>query len=292
MDTFFVLLGAQKAGTSWLGRVLSAHPDVFMPATQEIHYFDTKHGFYDKNETLYRRLGYVEQRLAKAEAASPENVASIVELRDQIEMLIDADSDDAYRAFFERFGNGYKVCGEKTPNYSVLPQTAFDEMARVYPDTRMMFILRNPVDRFWSQFRFHADRAEKSGRRLSRFTDPFAALRRGSFAVKSDYPAVLRKMLLATGRDRCFIEYYERITNLPDAVRALFEFLNLRPIPTQELETWQARKVNTSPAMEMPEKLRRAAVQELRPVYDYVFSHMAGEPPAQWLQDYNTALPD
>jgi hypothetical protein len=44
--------------------------------------------------------------------------------------------------------------------------------------------------------------------------------------------------------------------------------------------------------MEMPEKLRRAAVQELRPVYDYVFSHMAGEPPAQWLQDYNTALPD
>ncbi len=263
-----------------------------MPATQEIHYFDTKHGFYDKNETLRRRLGYVAQRLAKAEIEAPESAADIVELRDQIEMLIGADSDDAYRAFFERFGKGFKVCGEKTPNYSVLPHTAFDEMARVYPDTRMLFILRNPVDRFWSQFRFHADRAEKSGRRLSRFTDPFAALHRGSFVVKSDYPAVLRKMLFAAARDRCFTEYYERITNCPGAVQKLFGFLDLSPMPTQELEAWQARKVNTSPAMEMPEKLRRAAVQELRPVYDYVFSHMAGEPPAQWLRDYNTALPD
>ena len=37
---FFVCIGAQKAGTTWLARILSSHPELFMSPVKELHYFD------------------------------------------------------------------------------------------------------------------------------------------------------------------------------------------------------------------------------------------------------------
>lgn len=39
-----MIIGSQKAGTSWLAKQLQQHPDVFMPK-REIHYFDKSYNF-------------------------------------------------------------------------------------------------------------------------------------------------------------------------------------------------------------------------------------------------------
>ncbi len=39
----FLVIGAQKAGTTWLSQVLPQHPDIFMPA-QEVRYFNDHYG--------------------------------------------------------------------------------------------------------------------------------------------------------------------------------------------------------------------------------------------------------
>ena len=36
----FLIIGAPRAGTTWLAKNLREHPQVFMPKTKEIHYFD------------------------------------------------------------------------------------------------------------------------------------------------------------------------------------------------------------------------------------------------------------
>ena len=46
----FLIIGAQKAGTTWLARCLGEHPDVFIPEIKEIYYFD-RH--YDKGQAWY-----------------------------------------------------------------------------------------------------------------------------------------------------------------------------------------------------------------------------------------------
>jgi len=38
---YFVGVGAQKAGTTWLHRQLQLHPQVGVPALKEFHYFDS-----------------------------------------------------------------------------------------------------------------------------------------------------------------------------------------------------------------------------------------------------------
>ena len=40
IENLFVCVGAQKAGTTWLARVLEDHPEIFMTPVKEIHYFD------------------------------------------------------------------------------------------------------------------------------------------------------------------------------------------------------------------------------------------------------------
>src|SRR5690606_19149476 len=35
----FLVIGAQKAGTTWLYDVLRRHPDIFLPETKELSYF-------------------------------------------------------------------------------------------------------------------------------------------------------------------------------------------------------------------------------------------------------------
>lgn len=42
MSLDFMIVGAAKAGTTWLADMLRQHPDVFIPKTKEIHYFNKK----------------------------------------------------------------------------------------------------------------------------------------------------------------------------------------------------------------------------------------------------------
>lgn len=48
----FLIIGAQKAGTTWLLRQLRQHPDIYMPP-EELHYFDKRHN-YEKGLSWYR----------------------------------------------------------------------------------------------------------------------------------------------------------------------------------------------------------------------------------------------
>ena len=38
----FLLIGGQRCGTTWLSEMIRQHPDVFAPATKELHFFDKK----------------------------------------------------------------------------------------------------------------------------------------------------------------------------------------------------------------------------------------------------------
>jgi hypothetical protein len=36
----FLIIGAQKSGTTWLDRNLRLHPDLWLPPEKELHFFD------------------------------------------------------------------------------------------------------------------------------------------------------------------------------------------------------------------------------------------------------------
>lgn len=46
----FLIIGAQKSGTTWLSGCLKEHPGVYIPDIKEVHYFDNN---YKKGESWY-----------------------------------------------------------------------------------------------------------------------------------------------------------------------------------------------------------------------------------------------
>ena len=49
----FIIIGTQKAGTTWLSRRLNEHPEIFLPPN-ELHYFDLDQN-YKKGLDWYRK---------------------------------------------------------------------------------------------------------------------------------------------------------------------------------------------------------------------------------------------
>ena len=102
----FLVIGAQKAGTTWLHRNLLEHPGIWMPEN-EVHYFDRK----------------------IKEAASFD--------------------DGWYASLFEPAEEG-KTVGEVTPAYSVVDREVVGRAHRLMPEAKIVFLMRNPVERAWS----------------------------------------------------------------------------------------------------------------------------------------------
>ena len=61
----FLIIGAQKAGTTWLHRMLNQHPDIFFPEQKELHHFS------NQDRAIFWGLkGYVEKYFA---SVKPKN---------------------------------------------------------------------------------------------------------------------------------------------------------------------------------------------------------------------------
>ena len=110
----FVIIGAQKCGTSSLYRFIVEHPNIAPAFRKETHYFSTRYKF---GEQWYRSY-------------FPTNLSR--------------------RCFSKKTGQKL-LSGEASPTYIFYPMVP-DRMKEILPDVKLIAILRNPVDRAYSQY--------------------------------------------------------------------------------------------------------------------------------------------
>ncbi len=118
MKPNFIIAGAPKSATSWLVNALKRHPDTYLPRS-ELHFFNIKENF--------------------------------------------ARGFDWYCRKFDP-GRGRRAIGEKTPNYMWITPAPHESrfgthlpnihkaIHRLLPDVKLIFVLRDPVDRLVSAF--------------------------------------------------------------------------------------------------------------------------------------------
>jgi sulfotransferase family protein len=116
----FLIIGAQRAGTTTLYRALADHPQIRGAVLdKEVHFFDLS----------------FEQGVAHYRGAFPTN-ASLALARARI--------------------GGPVLVGEATPYYLLHPQVPA-RVAATLPNAKLIAILRDPVERAWSQYRHEVD---------------------------------------------------------------------------------------------------------------------------------------
>ena len=111
----FLVLGAAKAGTTWLYYCLKEHPEIFVPSKKELNFF-----------------------------CPPSNYESNYE-----------KGIEWYKAFFSNY-SGEKAVGEVSPSY-MFPLEVPERIYAWNPNVRLLFILRNPIERAYSDYCMNLD---------------------------------------------------------------------------------------------------------------------------------------
>ena len=145
----FVCIGAQKAGTSWFDTMLRQHRDIFLPPMKEVHFFDF---IYVPEHRPWIRTSF-NKHLRQHSQRSPAFAAYFDRL-----VAIPRRQDAWYRAIFDHPDAVGQVTGEVTPAYSLLPTAGVERVRAINPSVKIIFILRDPVDRALSHLRMAANR--------------------------------------------------------------------------------------------------------------------------------------
>ncbi len=152
----FICVGAQKGGTRWLFDQLSHHPDFWMPAIKELHYFN-ENIHVKWAEPLYKKARFGLGRLNRKRVRTnmrplgPEDVPwleALIWLRGE---SLDLDS---YARLFNLRGD--RLSGDITPTYSIIAEEKVSAARRRFPDAKFIYLAREPIERFWSHYRMIA----------------------------------------------------------------------------------------------------------------------------------------
>lgn len=285
--TVFYCIGAQKAGTSWLGAALARHPECHVPPEKELHHWTLVRRPTTERDVQSRRayLRWARRRLALALLRpSPERLRAgwwvVRRAREELVTLEDP-SDERYVGRLLRGRFAEPVVGELTPSYALLGPEGFRRMAALHLDTRFVLVMRDPVDRIWSSVRHRFRTDIRPGGALARRVDAaFADVvgRRTKTFAMSDYPATIRALEAAVGRDRVHYMFYETMRTAGEMDR-LGAFLGLGPIPFDA-----GRRINAGKRDGLrPDPATVAAARAaLAPVYDDVSRRFGAEVPRSW----------
>jgi hypothetical protein len=127
----FLCIGAHKAGSTWLYQQLDSHPDFWMPPVKELHYFD--------------QLSRV-QRAAHPRCRDERDLQFLDGLkRLSTEPGIDLEN---YGRLFEPKAS--LLSGDISPNYSTLSDGVIRRVVKYFPNLKVIFLARDPVERVWS----------------------------------------------------------------------------------------------------------------------------------------------
>jgi hypothetical protein len=257
MTTFpdFLIIGAQKAGTTWLHRNLRLHPGIWMPEVKEVHYFDEK--VHVKGGPLQRLRGDKPEdirwrRQAKAQLKNYPEKLSVGRLKWDIRYFLVPPGDGWYAALF-RPGLG-KIVGEATPDYAVLDGAAIARAHGLMPDAKIIFMMRSPVERAWSST---AMTFRLLGRDMQTMTDRELDLRLAGRRVRqfTDYLKTLESWGKFYPPEQVFVGFLEDIHFQPVGfMHRLYEFLGA---DTSVKYRVVRRRVHTGSSESMP--LRSAA---------------------------------
>lgn len=157
MKPEFICIGAQKAGTTWLHENLQRHPEFSMPPVKELHYFDRSPDYLSADHLSVTRFrdrwkDLAWRRKMLGDIWRPLRSLKLGKARWWVRFHLSDFDDEWYRSLFSGCRG---ISGDVTPSYSVLDEEDVLRMHQAVPDAKLIFLIRDPVERAWSMLRFH-----------------------------------------------------------------------------------------------------------------------------------------
>jgi hypothetical protein len=232
----FLVIGAYKSGTSALHHALRQHPGVLVPK-KEPNFFAFADG---------------------ATAGRPIKPGSVLSEKD-------------YLRLFERAGPD-KAAGEVSPEYLANP-AACPRIAATLPQVRLIAVLRNPVERAYSDYLMYRrdgdEPCERFGDALDQQDDRYARGDRTGYYVRTGfYAAQLRPYFDRFPRQQLHTLLHDDMRADPQrALGGVFRFIGVDPSFTPgDMEPVNVSGIAATRAASAALAVRRRVRNVLRPV--------------------------
>lgn len=189
----FLVLGAQKAGTTWITDMLRQHPKICMPEQKELH-------FFNKQDRYERGIDWYESHFRECGDAPVRGEATPNYLW---------TSDDPEEI-------------QESGRVSNIPKAVYD----AYPDLQFVVSLRDPVDRAVSAYRTLV-----RGGYISPWTDVLEAVEHYGILSMGDYQKHIERWMEYFPRSNfLFLVFEEDIKrNREEAIKQMYRFLDVSP---------------------------------------------------------------
>jgi hypothetical protein len=287
----FLGIGAPRAGTTWLHANLGEHPEIWLTPIKEVHYFDSRHRGRRNNNYYRRHLRKRARRYLRLQTYRDRwrDGTLLSDLAWDLHFFIPRRTNRWYQRIF-RPGPG-QIAGEITPAYSIIDEGIVREIRELNPDLRVIYLLRDPIDRSWSSA--VSELARRRGRSPGEITDKqlrrhFA---RSGHVLRADYVRTFEIWERIFGRDQIFVGFLDEIQQDPrDLLLRLYRFLGISDSEAH-IPAGVSRKVNASRqyATDIPEHFQ-AYLAELYLPQLQELSARFGEPVTDWLRRAEESL--
>jgi hypothetical protein len=246
----FLIIGAQKAGTTWLHRNLQAHPQVWMPKEKELHYFDEKMGtetslrskLWGERAMDERWRRQVRRQLGRYSTFAASDIAW------DLRYFLGSWNDDWYASLFTQGRD--KTVGETTPDYSVLGKKQIAHVHEIMPEAKIIFMMRNPIERAWSQSLMDVRERNIEDVTDEEFQNHFESKRSRMF---TDYARTLENWISFFPEKQLFVGFLEDVHFYPNRLLArLYRFLGVDPSADYRVIR---RKIHSRDVETMPTRL-------------------------------------
>ncbi|MCB8836483.1 sulfotransferase [Aurantimonas sp. VKM B-3413] len=210
IDNLFLSVGAMKAGTTWMQRVLELHPEIYFTPEKEIHYF--AHAYMQDGTPLSAQA-----RLARARqyiGIDPQNNTTAgvrARLLWTANYLSEPVDDLWYRNLFT-FRGRKTWCADFSNLYAHLDEPAWKRVRGGVDRLRVIYTMRDPIKRLWSHAKFHSQFIGKADE-VTHWTPEVAEafLRRNFMWKHAEYGQTVRLLREGLATDELRVFFFENL---------------------------------------------------------------------------------
>ena len=275
----FICIGAPKSGTTWLYQNLNKHLLIWLPPVKELHYFDLlfpldRYAAIKSNPRgLFGLFKHHSRTVILRGFRQAVRRRSAKDLVWAYKYLSGEPGDDWYLSLFKR-PEGV-LAGDLTTDYCAISEDAVFKVKNLLPDTKIIFLMRNPIDRAWSHTKMLLPRllgkpfAEISNDELVAYlTHPAPQLR-------GNYPRTLGIWEGIFGSQQLFTGFFEEVADCPrELYIRLLDYLGV-DADEKYIPDGLERKVNVSRVTEV-ERIPDAVRGCLNELYRQDLEWLAG----------------
>lgn len=283
----FIVIGAGRSGTTWIYENLRRCDSVWLPPVKELHYFDRNPKYPSPSHLFNEKIW---ERLFGCESYNREfRIKMVRSLGKQILKFNLSNLIWCFKYYFgyysdnwyiSLFNNKRKITGDITPAYQLLNLKDVSHVNKLLPNAKIVFIIRNPIFRTWSQLRKNRQVKLNVGKIKE-------VLNSDDVKLRNDYLYTLKNWSKFYPASQIKLFFFDDIVNCPERIlKELFDFILKKKCDCKihSQKNQFQKKVNSGPVADLDDEIKKLIVREAYPNLKKLCEEIGGYP-CEWFKN-------